>query len=133
MAVLPEPSETEVILDERDLEEKACRGSGAGGQNRNKTNTAVQLWHRPTGIMVRCESERSQHQNRQTARALLRARLWETERQRSHAATAQDRRAQVGSGMRGDKRRTIRTQDDSVHDHITGRRWRLRDYLRGEW
>jgi peptide chain release factor 1 len=133
VAVLPEPTEAEVRLRESDLEWTACRGSGAGGQHRNKTNSAVQITHRPTGLMVRCEGERSQHQNRRTAIALIRARLWEAEQARRAGARADDRRAQVGSGMRGDKRRTIRTQDDQVNDHVTGRSWRYKQYVRGDW
>lgn len=133
VAVLSEPSETQVVLRESDLEEQTCRGSGAGGQHRNKTDSAVQLRHIPTGIMVRCESERSQSLNRETARAVLRARLWQAEQERASGARADDRRRQVGSGMRGDKRRTIRTQDDVVNDHQTGRQWRYKDYARGNW
>lgn len=133
VAVMPEPTETEVRLDERDLDWTACRGSGPGGQARNKVNSAVQITHRPSGIQVRCESERSQHQNRRTALAMLRAKLWEREHTRISGAEAEDRRRQLGSGMRGDKRRTIRCQDGQVHDHVSGRRWRLKDYLRGEW
>ena len=133
VAVLPEPPETVVRLDERDLEESTMRGSGAGGQHRNKTDSAVRLVHRPSGIVVRVESERDQSQNRRTARAVLRARLWELEQSRATGARAADRRAQVGSGMRGDKRRTIRTQDDQVNDHVTGRTWRYKAYVRGDW
>ena len=133
VAVLAEPSEAQLRLDPRDLVFQATRGSGPGGQNRNKVETAVQLTHKPTGVMVRCESERSQHQNRATALALLRARLWQAERDRQTASRALDRRQQVGSGMRGDKRRTIRCQDGIVTDHVTGKRWNLRDYLRGQW
>jgi peptide chain release factor 1 len=110
-----------------------CRGSGAGGQHRNKTETCVVLTHRPTGLTVRCESERSQHQNEETALALLRARLHAAEEERHTAARAGDRRRQVGSGMRGDKRRTIRCQEGTVVDHLTGRTWTLRAYQRGEW
>ena len=99
----------------------------------NKTDSAVQLTHRPTGLMVRVETERSQHQNRATALALLRARLWQAQRDREATARADDRRAQVGSGMRGDKRRTVAVQRDSVVDHVTGRSWSVRDYLRGDW
>ena len=133
MAVLPEPTDVQVRLDERDLDYRTCRASGAGGQKVNKTDSAVQLTHKPTGLMVRVETERSQHQNRATALALLRARLWQTQRDAQVAARADDRRGQVGSGMRGDKRRTIAVQRGTVVDHVTGRSWSLRDYLRGAW
>ena len=133
VAILPEPTEAQVKLDPRDLDIVTCRGSGPGGQHRNKTESAVQVTHRPTGVQVRCESERSQDQNKKTALAMLRARLWQAEQERAERERASDRRAQVGSGMRGDKRRTIRCQDGQVNDHVTGRTWRLRDYLRGEW
>jgi len=130
---LPEASQAQVPLPDSDFEWVACRGSGPGGQNRNKVNSAVQLWHKPTGIMVRCESERSQQQNKETAFAMLRSRLWAARAEAAGGQLAQQRRQQVGSGMRGDKRRTIRTQDDTVHDHVTGRRWRYKDYVRGNW
>lgn len=133
VAVLPEPQPTQIALREADLDEQTCRGSGAGGQHRNKTDSAVQLRHIPTGIMVRCESERSQSMNRETARAVLRARLWQAEQERASGIRDDDRRRQVGSGMRGDKRRTIRTQDDVVTDHITGRQWKYKQYARGDW
>ena len=133
VAVLPEPTESELVLREVDLEWSTCRGSGPGGQHRNKTESAVILKHRPTGVQVRCESGRSQHQNRCSAFAHLRARLWETESGRTVAERASSRAAQVGSGMRGDKRRTVRTQDGRVTDHVSGRVWRLRDYLKGEF
>lgn len=133
VAVLPEPTDVQIRLDERDLDYRTCRASGAGGQKINKTDSAVQLTHKPTGLMVRVETERSQHQNRATALALLRARLWEAKRDRETAARANDRRTQVGSGMRGDKRRTIAVQRGTVVDHVTGRSWPVRDDLRGNW
>lgn len=133
VAVLQEVAETQLSIPESDVEWQACRGSGAGGQNRNKVNSAVQLWHKPTGTMVRCESERSQHQNRQTALAMLRAKLWAARSEAAHGSVAKERKAQVGSGQRGDKRRTIRTQEGLVSDHVSGRTWRLKEYLRGEW
>lgn len=133
VAVLSEPSETELVIRDDDLEFKTCRGSGAGGQHRNMTDSAVQVKHLPTGLMVRCESERSQHQNKATALSLLRARLWESKNSGEVAARANDRKQQVGSGMRGDKRRTIRQQDGQVKDHVTDRTWRYEDYVRGKW
>ena len=133
VAVMPEPTELQLRLDPGDLEFSTCRGSGAGGQKRNKTESAVVILHVPTGLQVRCETERSQHQNRATALALLRTRLWEAERSRSAGDLAQLRRQQVGSGMRGDKRRTVAVQRDEVVDHVTGRRWSYRDYYRGNW
>lgn len=133
VAVLPEPDASQLRVRDEDVEMTTCRGSGAGGQKRNKTESAVVLTHRPTGLQVRCETERSQSQNRQTAMALLRARLWEAERERRDAERAGSRRQQVGSGMRGDKRRTIRWQDGAVNDHVTGRTWDLKSYLRGDW
>lgn len=133
VAVLPEPTATEVVLRDADLDYKFCRGSGAGGQHRNVTDSAVVLTHKPTGVVVRCESERSQHANKDTALAVLRARLWEVTQLALDGKRALDRKAQVGSGMRGDKRRTIRVRDDVVNDHVTGRQWKFRDYERGNW
>ena len=133
VAVLREPAASELRIDPGDLEWRFCRGSGAGGQHRNKTETAVQLTHRPTGVSVRCETERSQQQNKQTALAMLRARIWGAERDAAAGRKADERRAQVGSGMRGDKRRAVRCQDDAVTDHRLGRTWRFSDYQRGEW
>lgn len=133
VAVLPEPTETQVKIDPRDLRIGFCRGSGAGGQNRNKTETAVQITHLPSGLMVRCETERSQHQNKATAMSLLRARLFEAARSSKEQALSAERRQQLGSGMRGDKRRTVRCQEGMVNDHLTGKVVSLRDYERGEW
>ncbi len=133
VAVLAEPAEALVVLRDDDLEISRCRGSGAGGQHRNKRDTAVRIRHLPTGLDVRCEAERSQHDNLATAMAVLRARIWQAEQARVSGARADDRRRQIGSGMRGDKRRTIRQQDDVVNDHVTGKQWRYRDYERGNW
>jgi peptide chain release factor 1 len=133
VAVLPEPSEAQLRIAPGELEWKTSRGSGAGGQHRNKTESAVDLVHRPTGTTVHVESERSQLQNRATALARLRARLLADQKAEAAAARGAERRAQVGSGMRGDKRRTIRVQDGTVVDHVTGRSWRFRDYERGEF
>jgi peptide chain release factor 1 len=133
VAVLPEVAERALEIPERDLAWATCRASGAGGQHIQKTDSAVQLTHLPTGLQVRCQSERSQRQNKATALATLRARLGALARAGAEAARAAQRRSQIGSGMRGDKRRTVRCQDGTVIDHLTGRSWRLRDYVRGEW
>lgn len=133
VAVLPEISVSDLPIDDRDLEWTACRGSGAGGQHRNVTASAVTVRHVPSGLSVRCESERSQYQNKQTALALLRSRLWELRRSSLARERDESRSRQVGSGMRGDKRRTIRQQDGVVKDHLTGRTWRYEDYVRGKW
>ncbi len=133
VAILDEPSEEELVVPAHELEWSTCHASGSGGQHLQKTDSAVQLVHLPTGLRVRCESERSQQQNRLIALATLRARLAEARRTAADAERAALRRSQVGSGMRGDKRRTIRVPDGPVVDHVTGRTWRLRDYLRGAW
>jgi len=132
VAVLPEASEQQVRLDMRDVEIKTCRGSGAGGQHRNKTESAIQATHIPTGLMVRCENERSQHQNKEEALQILRARLQERSRLAAFSGRAQDRKDQVGLGMRGDKIRTIAVQRDQVTDHRTGRQITVKAFLRGD-
>jgi peptide chain release factor 1 len=131
VAVLVEPEEHELQIDPRDLEESFTRGSGKGGQHRNKTDTCVILKHLPTGIIVRIDGGRSQHINRQTALGVLRARLRTAERDKTIRDRNQNRKAQVGTGMRGDKVRTIAMQRDSVIDHQTGKTMKAKDYLRG--
>jgi peptide chain release factor 1 len=133
VAVLDEDAATTVDIRDDDLEWTACRSPGKGGQNVQKTDSAVQLTHIPTGIQIRSHEHRSHHANRAAALERLRACLYDRARSAAAAARAAERRAQVGSGMRGDKRRTIRVQDGSVVDHLTGRTWRYRDYVRGEW
>lgn len=132
VAVLREPTERELHIDPRDLEWTFSRGSGPGGQHRNKTESAVDLLHVPTGTAVHCETERSQQDNKRLALAALRARIVAAEREAERQQRGAARKDQIGSGMRGDKRRTIRCQEGTVTDHVTGRTWRLRDYLRGE-
>lgn len=132
VAVLREPAETEIVIRPGDLDVRTCRGSGAGGQHRNVTDSAVAITHIPTGLTVRSEGERSQHRNRATAMGLLRARLLAQREAAAMAALAHERRAQVGGGARGDKVRTYRYQDGVVTDHRTGRKLALKSVLRGE-
>lgn len=127
------PSKVELRLNPKDLECKTCRGSGAGGQHKNVTDSAVQLTHLPTGVQVRVESERSQHLNRDRAEELLRARLLASKQSQAGKDRSAQRRSQLGSGMRGDKRRTIRVRDGVVTDHVIGKQWNLKSYLRGDW
>jgi peptide chain release factor 1 len=131
VAILPEPEDTELTIAPEDLHYQATRGSGAGGQNVNKVSSAIRLTYLPTGLQVRCETERDQGKNKKLALGILKAKLLAA---RVDAVAAKEngaRRAQVGLGQRGDKRRTIRS--DGVVDHVTGKRWRLKDYMRGEW
>lgn len=115
------------------MEIKTCRGSGAGGQHRNTTDSAVQATHLPTGISVRIESERSQHANKTAALELLESRVTQQVLNQQKCEREKLRKNQVGSGMRGDKIRTIRQQDDTVTDHRTNKKIRYKDYIRGKW
>lgn len=133
VAVLPEPSASQLAIAPGDLTWAFSRGSGAGGQKRNKTDSAVDLTHRPTGLVVHCETERSQQQNKVNALAMLRARLWAARVEADHQARSARRREQLGTGERGDKRWTVRTQDDVVAHHASGQKFRLRDYLDGDY
>lgn len=133
VAVLTEPDTHMMTLALTDVEESFTRGSGAGGQHRQKNCTAVVLHHRPTGVRVRIESGRSRHRNRQTAMAVLSARLADRQGRTRMQRRNADRRQQVGSGMRGDKVRTVRVQADEVVDHRTGRRVSFKRYRRGDF
>jgi len=126
----PERAAT-IIISPADLKESFTRGSGPGGQHRNKTSTTVVLRHLPSGIVVRCDGGRSQSINRETAMELLRARLL-AQREDEYARSRKTRRREMtGSGMRGDKVRTVQAQGDTVTDHRLGTRTSLRRYARG--
>jgi peptide chain release factor 1 len=133
VAIMEEPTEIELRINPGDLDWRFSRGSGPGGQNRNKVETAVDLTHIPTGVQVHAESERSQTDNKRCALAALRARLWVSMKDKADRERAATRKAQVGCGARGDKTVTIRTQDGQVTFHATGRKIRLKDYLAGDW
>lgn len=131
VAVLEVPKESEVRIDERDIEWTTCRSSGPGGQNVNKTESAVQVTHKPTGLQVRCESERSQLMNKATALATLRAKLQATATSTANRDRNDTRKRLIGCGERSDKTRTYRWQDNIVSDHQTGKKSTMDKVRRG--
>jgi peptide chain release factor 1 len=133
VAVLPDVNEKELELKESDLEWSTSTSQGPGGQGANTTYSCVILKHVPSGMTVRCQNERSQFQNKKYALDVLRSRLIEQEATANHADRAKDRKDQIGSGQRGDKRRTIRVKDGQVKDHITGQTWDYKKYVTGNW
>ena len=121
VAVLPEMETVDVNLREEDIEMQVYRSSGAGGQHVNKTSSAVRLIHKPSGIVVACQEERSQLQNRAKCMAMLASKLYEMEQQRVESAVTSERRAQVGTGMRNERIRTYNFPQNRVTDHrLTG-------------
>jgi peptide chain release factor 1 len=131
--VLPEADEVDVDLDERDLVVDVYRSSGAGGQSVNTTDSAVRITHRPTGLVVTMQDERSQLQNRARAMQVLRARLLQVARDAQAAEQSAERRAQVGGGGRSEKIRTYNFKENRLTDHRIGFTvYRLADVLRGD-
>ncbi len=120
VAVLPEMAEVDVQLNPADVEMQVYRASGAGGQHVNKTSSAVRLIHRPTGTVVECQQERSQFQNREKAMRLLASLLYQREQERVQSEYGQERRSQIGTGMRNERIRTYNFPQGRLTDHRIG-------------
>jgi peptide chain release factor 1 len=118
VAILPEPDEVEATdLNPAELRIDTYRASGAGGQHVNKTESAIRITHLPTGIVVECQDERSQHKNRARAMALMKAKLMATEQEKRDSEVARNRKLQVGTGDRSERIRTYNYPQGRVTDH----------------
>ncbi len=133
VAVLPEAEEVDFELNEKDLQIDTFRSSGAGGQHINKTSSAIRITHIPTGTVVECQDERSQHKNKEKALKVLRSRLYDAEKAKHDAEIAGERKAQVGTGDRSERIRTYNYPQGRVSDHRIGLTlYKLEQILNGD-
>ena len=132
VAVLPEMEDVEVEINQTDLKIETCKSSGAGGQHINKTESAIRIYHLPTGIVVECQDERSQHKNKDKAMKILRSKLYDMKAQEQHDKIAGQRKAQVGTGDRSERIRTYNYPQGRVTDHRIGLTlYSLENFLNG--
>ena len=134
VAILPEADEVdEIDLNPKDLEVTTCRSSGAGGQHVNKTDSAIRIVHLPSGIVVECQAERSQHKNREKAMKILKSKLMEKAASEQHEAVSANRKEQVGSGDRSERIRTYNFPQGRLTDHrINLTLYKLDDVINGD-
>ena len=133
VAVLPEAEDVEVEINPSDLKIETCKSSGAGGQHVNKTESAIRIYHKPTGIVVECQEERSQFKNRDKAMKMLRAKLYDIKERERNEKISSERKAQVGTGDRSERIRTYNYPQGRVTDHRIGLTlYSLENFLSGE-